>query len=99
MFKVTEIAGQLIKSGKFNDAIPVVIDELDYALREGVIMRDEMLALVQDWTHVLLNPSDFEQVQRVGERFISLAMRLPDYVQQVDQTEYKKNIEKSYGPR
>lgn len=99
MFKIHELAGSLIKSGRFKDAVPVVINELAIAMRNGVITQEELLnpitGLLSRFMHICLDPSDFEKVQKLGNAFILLALRTPGMVEVCSQEEYEQNVKES----
>lgn len=97
MFKVKEVAGQLIKSGRFKEAIPLVAKELDEAIAHSLVPTSTIIGLLEDWSYILLDPSDFDEVQTLGNKFIQLAVRIPGYVEQVNREEYEKNKKASYG--
>lgn len=101
MNNTDQTAGQLIKSGKFREAMPLVAKEIKLALRNGVAREEELFAensgLLNDFFLVLLNPNDFDFVQQLGNRFINLEMRIPNYLTKVSESEYKKNVESFYA--
>lgn len=96
MFKIEELSGSLIRSGRFKDAIPKFFEELRLALTRGVITEGEMFALSSDFAEILLNPSNIDNVSFVSERMLKLALRIPDYVPNVT-TDYEKNVKASRG--
>jgi hypothetical protein len=99
MFKINELAGSLIKSGRFKDAVPIVINELAIAMRHGVITQEELLnpigGLLARFMHICLDPSDYDSVQKLGNAFIMLALRIPGMVETCSQEEYELNVKES----
>lgn len=89
-------AGQLVKMGKFKDAIPLFYDELYQAIEAGVTNPSEFLNLSEDFSRVLLNPSDFDHVQRLGDKMLSLAMRVPGSMPKITKEEFYANIKLNY---
>ena len=84
MFKIEELAGSLIKQGRFKDALPVVGHELSLAIAHSVISRREYFGpdgIMVRLGNILLNPGDTEAVQKLGDDLIYIAIRIPDYVQ------------------
>jgi hypothetical protein len=78
-FKIEELSGSLIKSGKFAEAIVPFFRELDEAHGNGVITHNEFLALQQDFCWLLLKP-DVQKAQSLGTRMMYLAIRIPGKV-------------------
>lgn len=97
---VKETAGQLIKSGRFKEAIPMVMLDVMAALHHGVATKDELLGdalgLVAQFQHILLDPSDFEKVQKLGDKFLQLEMRIPGYLRPLSKEEFYKNVKLNY---
>lgn len=95
MFKIEELSGSLIRSGRFADAIWPFSNELQAALHHGVISIDEMFTLNRHFNRILLNPSKTEEVVDLSNRMIKLALRIPDYVPVAKQKEFDKNVKAS----
>lgn len=87
MFKIKELSGQLIRSGKFADAIEPFNQELKLALDNGVITIDELFTLNERFGKILLNPSDFKEVNGLGNAMIQVALRIKGLVEEVDKEE------------
>jgi hypothetical protein len=94
MFKLEELSGSLIRSGRFKDAIPIFYFEVKMALSRGVISELEMFSLSQDFATVLLNPADVDTVSELGEKMIKLALRIPGLVPVVSE-DYEANVKAS----
>jgi hypothetical protein len=99
MFKIEELAGSLIKSGRFKEAVPHVLNELAIAMRNGVVTERELLnpvcGLLARFMHVCLNPTNVDEVQKLGNAFIMLALRTPGMVEIASKEEYEKNVKES----
>jgi hypothetical protein len=89
-------AGQLVKMGKFKDAIPQFETELMLALEHGVIYNLEVVTLVTDFNSILLNPSNFDEVQGVGNKMLQMAMRIPGYLTKVSKEDFYTNVKMNY---
>jgi hypothetical protein len=95
MFKIEELSGSLIRSGRFKDAIPAFHAEIRLALKHGVITEAEMFNLLQGFAAILLCPSDMFGVEVLSESMQRLALRIPDYVPQVSQEQFDANVKAS----
>lgn len=84
MFKIKELSGQLIRSGRFGDAIEPFNQELKRALDNGVITIEELFTLNERFAKILLNPSDFKEVNSLGNAMIQVALRIKGLVEPVD---------------
>ena len=87
LFKIEELSGSLIKSGRFQDAIEVFNKELMEAMYEGVISTSELLGpggIISRFNHILLNPSNLDAVNKLGDDMIYIAIRIPNYVKKHD---------------
>jgi hypothetical protein len=83
MFKIAELAGTLVKSGRFTDAIPVMGKELQLAIAHRVITNEEYFGpngIMTRFCKMLLNPNSVEDAQKLGDDLIFIAIRIPDYV-------------------
>ncbi len=102
MFKVMEeLSGSLIKSGKFRQAIPQFTTELRMALKNGVISEQEIFGskgLLNRFSAILLNPSNFDEVQALGNSMLHLALRIPNAVPVVTKDVFDRNVKDSRGP-
>ena len=87
MFKIKELSGQLIRSGRFADAIEPFNQELRMALDGGVISIDELFDLNTRFAKVLLNPSTFREVNQLGNQMIQVALRIKGLVEEVKKEE------------
>jgi hypothetical protein len=88
MFKIDELAGSLVKQGRFKDALPVIGEELRRAIAHQVITNMEYFGpngIMVRLGNILLNPADAEAVEKLGNDLIYIAIRIPDYVKKVDQ--------------
>lgn len=92
-FKIEELSGSLIKSGKFNEAIVPFFKEIDHAQAWGVITHNEMLTLQEDFCWLLLHP-DVKKAENLGTRMLNLAIRIPGKVEVVKE-EFDKNVQES----
>jgi hypothetical protein len=90
MFKIEELSGSLIKSGRFDDAIRVFFNELDKAHENGVISRDEMIRLQREFSYLLLRP-DAAQAKKLGDAMLALSLRMPPVAEAV----FEKNVKDS----
>lgn len=95
MFKLEELSGSLIRSGRFKEAIPVLLNELFRALKHGVISEDEMRNILTRFGCILLNPSDMVDVRNLSESMLRLVLRIPGYVPTVSYEEFDKNVKAS----
>lgn len=91
-----QTAGQLIKSGKFKEAVPLVAKEIKLALRNAVITEGEMESLFVAFSSILLDPSDYENVQVIGDKFLAIELRIPNYLRPVSKEEFYNNIKLNY---
>ena len=83
MFKIEELAGTLIKSGRFVDAINIFGQEVNLAYDYGVITKEELFGpngIIARFNRILLNPADVEEVKKLGDDMIFIAIRIPGYV-------------------
>lgn len=98
MFKIEELAGSLIKQGRFREAIPKVMNELCIALYKGVITEDELFNPISGMPAVLaqvcLNPTNLKQVNAFGDKLLSLAIRC-GLVEVTTAEEFNKNVKDS----
>lgn len=97
MFKIEELSGSLIRSGKFSEAIPKFWSEIQLALQHGIITQAELLECGEYFSRILLNPSDVDEVNALAGHMIKLAFRIPDYVPSVPTEEFKDNVKASRG--
>lgn len=84
MFKIDELGGSLIKSGRWIDAIPKVAQELELAIRHRVISSQEYFGkngVMERLCKMFLNPNDTDAAAKLGDDLIYIAIRIPDYVQ------------------
>jgi hypothetical protein len=95
-FKVEELAGSLIKSGRFKEAIPRFTALLGAALDQGVVTENEYYEVLREFMHILLNPSDFNQVQEYGNKILSLNLRLHRPTS-TEKLVFDKNLKESRG--
>lgn len=95
MFRLDELSGHLIKSGRFKDAIDKFYFELDTAKTLGVITYDEFYFLSRQFAFILLNPSDYKEVEALGNKMLNLAIRIPGKLPIVSEEEFKKNVKQS----
>jgi hypothetical protein len=89
MFKIDELAGQLIKSGRFTDAIPVFGKELEKALAANVVTKTEVFGetgIIARFNRILLKPNNVEDAQKLGDDLICIAIRIPYYVKKAGET-------------
>ena len=97
-FKIEELSGSLIKQGRFDAAIPKVINELHIALNKGVISEDELFNPVYGMPAVLaricLNPSNMDVVNKFGDKMLSIAIRC-GLLEVARTEEYDKNVQES----
>ena len=89
-------SGQLIKMGKFREAIPMFYDEIHMAMEAGVTNPNEYLGLAEEFSRILLNPSNFDEVQMLGDKMLKLMMRIPGYLPTVSKEEFYNNIKLNY---
>lgn len=94
MFKIEELSGHLIRSGRFKEAIPTFNRELQFAINRGVIGLGEVFELNTTFCSILLNPSDVDDVSELANRMIRLALRIPDFVPVVSH-DYEENVKAS----
>jgi hypothetical protein len=87
MFKIKELSGQLIKSGRFVDAIKPFNQELRLALDNGVITIDELFDLNTRFAEVMFNPSNFKEVNLLGNQMVQVALRVKGLVEEVKKEE------------
>lgn len=83
IFKLDELAGSLVKSGRFLEAIPEFLKELNLAMEHGVLTESEIYGqqgVIARFCYVCLNPSNYDEVHKLGSDLILIAMRIPDYV-------------------
>jgi hypothetical protein len=83
MFKIDELAGTLVKSGRFKDAIPVLGKELQMAIEHRVITNQEYFGprgIMARFCEMLLNPNSADAAQKLGDDLICIAIRIPNYV-------------------
>jgi hypothetical protein len=97
MFKIEELSGHLIRSGRFRDAIWPFSNEVQAALHHGVITLEELFALQRAFSFILLNPSNPDEVVQLSNRMLKLALRIPGYVPSVGSEEFEKNLKASRG--
>lgn len=97
MFKIEELSGNLIKSGRFKEAIPKFRYELCRALDHGVIKNIELFDLIEDFNELLLVP-DASKAADIGNRMLQLALRTPDIIE-LTKTEFGKNVKESREAR
>jgi hypothetical protein len=86
MFKIDEIAGVMVKSGRFKEAVPKIAAELELALAHRVITMREYFGpngVFERICKVMLNPNDVDAIQKLGDDLIFIAIRIPDYVKKV----------------
>lgn len=95
MFKIEELSGSLIRSGRFKEAISVFQNEIRLALNAGVITEAEMFNLQFRFCSILLNPSDMFAVNTLSDSMLKLAMRIPGYLPKVTPEEFEKNVKAS----
>lgn len=89
MFKIEELSGSLIKSGRFKESIGPFILELDVALEKGVITRLEMIVLQREFCHLLLVPDAIE-AKKLGDKMLALSLRMPP----LPDSEFHENVRK-----
>lgn len=94
MFKIEELSGSLIRSGRFKEAIPIFFMELKAAMSHAVITDIEMFSLSQAFASILLNPSNHELVEDLSSKMIKLALRIPNMVPTVS-VDYETNVKAS----
>jgi hypothetical protein len=94
MFKIEELSGSLIRSGRFVDAIPAFNRELQFAINRGCITLGELFSLNTMFCNILLNPSDYDEVAELSDKMIKLALRIPDFVPVVC-SDYEENVKAS----
>jgi hypothetical protein len=96
MFKLEELSGTLIKSGRFKEAVPVFSHEIRQALAYGILTEKELFeVIIPEWSIILLNPSNFDQVQKFGNMMLQLALRIPNKLPRVSHEEFDNNVKKS----
>lgn len=95
MFKINELSGHLIKSGRFKEAIPKFYDELKECVANGVISFRETTQLSEAFAHILLNPSDILEVNSLGDKMITLVLRIPGKIPTVTEEEFEANVKAS----
>lgn len=95
MFKLDELSGHLIKSGRFKEAIPKFYAELEEARINGVISLKEMTSLSKDFAEILLNPSSYSDVEILGNKLIALVVRIPGKLKKVSEEEFDANVKAS----
>lgn len=95
MFKLNELSGSLIKQGRFKESIDVFYNELELAVDNHVITWKELSDLSRDFSKILLNPSDYSFVQRLGTQMVNLAIRIPGYVPKATPEEFEANVKAS----
>lgn len=88
-------SGQLLQMGKFKEAIPLFMHELDLAEKAGFLLRKELFYLISELSEILMYP-DYDRVQILGNKMIQLAMRIPNYLKPVSKEEYYNNIKLNY---
>jgi hypothetical protein len=89
-------SGQLIKMGKFKDAITPFYDELAVAMDAKVTNPVECFNISKRFSRIMLNPSDFDEVQAVGDAMLRLIMRIPGYLEPVSKEDFYKNVKMNY---
>ncbi len=83
MFKIEELSGSLIKSGRLKDAIEKFGYELQLSLSKGVLTENEVFGtdgIIARFNRILLNPNNVEEVMKLGDDMIFIAIRIPHYV-------------------
>lgn len=90
MFKIEELSGSLIKSGRFRDAIIPFISELDKAHAQGVITSGESKMLHRAFCELLLIP-DASSATILGDKMLALSLRMPP----IEVAEFHRNVEDS----
>jgi len=94
MFQIEELAGSLIKSGRFQDAIEVFGKELLLAMGFGVITKEEVFGtdgIIARFNRIILNPCNLDEVNKLGDDLIFIAIRIPDYVRKNNETSSPDN--------
>lgn len=94
MFKIEELSGSLIRSGKFKEAIPTFNRELQFAMNRGCITLGELFDINTEFCELLLVPSVTE-AEDLGNKMIKLALRIPDFVPIVPAVEFDANVKAS----
>lgn len=94
MFKIEELSGSLIRSGRFREAIPAFNRELQFAMNRGCITLGELFDLNTSFCQILLNPSNVDYVSELSDKMIRLAMRIPDFMPVVT-SDYEENVKAS----
>lgn len=95
---MNEVAGQLIKSGRFRQAIPLVLYEMKLADDFGLLTNMEKYGengLLERLFKLMLNP-DYNDAQALGESFMQLAMRIPTYLPQINKDTFLDNVKLNY---
>lgn len=80
MFKIEELSGSLIRSGKFKEAIPQFNSEMVAAMEAGCLGITEFFFVNEQFQNILLNPSNMDDVEALSTSMIRLALRIPNYV-------------------
>lgn len=94
MFKIEELSGSLIRSGKFKEAIPSFNRELQFAVNRGCITLDELFEINTEFCQLLLVPNVVE-AEDLGDKMIKLALRIPDFVPAVPLVDFDNNVKES----
>ena len=89
-FKIEELSGSLIKSGRFKEAINPFVSELDKAHEKGVITRAEMILLQKAFCHLLLVPV-VADARALGDKMLALQLRMPS----ISESEFLGNLRES----
>jgi hypothetical protein len=86
IFKIdtVELSGSLIKSGRFQEAIPLLFQELDEAHGNGVITHDELMSIQLDFCRLLLKP-DAKNADWLGTKMLHLAVRIPGKIKKINE--------------
>lgn len=93
-FRIEELSGSLIKSGRFKDSIEPFFLELEQAWENGVITVNELRVLERSFAHLLLVPNA-EDARLLGEKMLTLHMRILSIKQPFDDEAFEANVKAS----
>jgi hypothetical protein len=93
MFKIEELSGSLIKSGRFKDAITAFVVELAAADNAGLVTAVEHMNLQKEFCNLLLVP-DAKAAASLGDKMLALRLRVISRLS-LPKEEFDENVKKS----
>jgi len=95
---MNETGGQLLKQGRFKQAIPILLIEMQMAEGVGLLTDIEKWGangLLERLLNLMLS-ANYDEAQKLGESFMQLAMRIPGYLEEIDKTTFLDNVKLNY---